>query len=96
MDRDKHLENYYKIKLQQGLKEYIFSTSAGYRHFFVLGKDLKDAEINFMRIDLMKRNGFSLEDLPVRLEYDEEKCKDWSMDTFRMYNENISAKFSIK
>lgn len=50
------------------MKEFIFRTSAGFRTFFVLGKDLKDAENNFMRIDLLGRNGFSLEDLPVRRE----------------------------
>ncbi|MBM2816846.1 MAG: hypothetical protein HW421_3608 [Ignavibacteria bacterium] len=89
MDREEHNENYYKIKSQLGLKEYIFLTPAGYRHFFILGKDLKDAEENFMRMDVMDRNGFSLDDLPIRLEYDEEKCKDWKKDQYWKNNENM-------
>jgi len=88
MSREEHELNYNLLKVQQGLKEYIFMTPSGYRHFFVLGKDLKDAEINFMRIDVLGRNGFSLEDLPVRLEYNKEKCKDWSMDKYWEKNEN--------
>jgi hypothetical protein len=92
MTRDEKDRNYEIIRNQPGMKEYIFMTSAGYRTFFVLGKDLKDAENNFMRIDLLGRNGFSLEDLPVRLEYNKENCKDWSMDTFRDNNENKTSK----
>jgi hypothetical protein len=80
-------EDYEINKVKNGLKEYIFFTPSGYRHFFVLGKDLKDAEENFMRLDLLKRNGFSLEDLPIRLEYDKEKTKEWSMDNFAENNE---------
>jgi hypothetical protein len=80
-------EDYEINKQKNGLKEYIFLTPSGYRHFFVLGKDLKDAEENFMRLDLLKRNGFSLEDLPIRLEYDKEKTKEWSMDNFAENNE---------
>ncbi|PIP54877.1 MAG: hypothetical protein COX07_02895 [Bacteroidetes bacterium CG23_combo_of_CG06-09_8_20_14_all_32_9] len=76
------------LKGNENLKEYIFMTRAGYRHFFVLGKDLKDAEQNFMRIDEIKRCGFSLEDLPIRLEYDKEKCKDWKKEDFWEKNEN--------
>ena len=76
------------LKGNKNLKEYIFMTRAGYRHFFVLGKDLKDAEQNFMRIDEIKRCGFSLEDLPIRLEYDKEKCKDWKKEDFWKKNEN--------
>ncbi|MBI4648909.1 MAG: hypothetical protein HY738_20560 [Bacteroidia bacterium] len=79
---------YEELKQKNGLKEYIFLTSSGYRHFFVLGKDLKEAENNFSRIDELKRYGFTLEDLPVRLEYDKFKTKDWSMDDFRANNEN--------
>jgi len=78
---------YQQNKEKNGLKEFIFFTPAGYRHFMVLGKDLKDAEENFMRLDLMKRVGFSLEDLPVRLEFDEEKCKNWSWDKYLDNNE---------
>ena len=88
MNRLEHLENYDSIKSEYGLKEFIFLTASGYRHFFVLGKDLKEAENNFMRIDELKRNGFTLDDLPVRLEYNKKKCKDWSMDDFSEHNEN--------
>ena len=88
MNRDEHQENYKILQFQQGLKEYIFMTRSGYRQFFVLGKDLKEAEENFMRIDEIKRNGFTLEDLPIRLEYNKEKCKDWSMDMYWENNEN--------
>jgi len=91
MNREKHEINYNLLKIQQGLKEYIFMTRSGYRHYFVLGKDLKDAETNFMRIDELKRNGFTLEELPIRLEYNKEKCKDWSMDLYWVNNENIET-----
>lgn len=57
-----------KLKRDSNLKEYIFMTRSGYRHFFVLGKDLIDAEANFMSLDSIKRYGFTLEDLPIRLE----------------------------
>ncbi|MEK6615743.1 MAG: hypothetical protein AABZ32_06490 [Bacteroidota bacterium] len=70
------------------MKEYLFMTRANYRKFFVLGKNLKDAEDNFMRKDLLGRNGFSLDDLPIRLEYDKEKCKDWKKEDFWNKNEN--------
>lgn len=88
MNREDHEQNYNLLKFQQGLKEYIFMTRSGYRHFFVLGKDLKDAEANFMRIDEIRRNGFTLEELPIRLEYNKEQCKDWSMDKFWENNKN--------
>lgn len=89
MNRTEHNENYFRLKSEQNLKEYIFMTPAGYRHFFVLGKDLKDAEENFKRIDTLNRIGFVLEDLPIRLEYDKEKCKHWSMDDYFENNENL-------
>ncbi|MFA4852851.1 MAG: hypothetical protein WC599_10060 [Bacteroidales bacterium] len=79
------------LKGNENLKEYIFMTRAGYRHFFVLGKDLKDAEQNFMRIDEIKRCGFTLEDLPIRLEYVKEKCKDWKKEDFWNRNENLNT-----
>jgi len=56
------------LKDKENLREYIFMTRSGYRHFFVLGKDLHDAEENFMKVDELKRCGFSLNDLPIRLE----------------------------
>ncbi|MDX9931216.1 MAG: hypothetical protein RB294_01425 [Bacteroidales bacterium] len=87
MNRHEHEENYNLLKIQHELKEYIFMTRSGYRHFFVLGKNLNDAEKNFLRIDEIKRNGFTLEDLAIRLEYNKEKCKDWSMDDFWKWNE---------
>lgn len=79
--------DYEKIKKEQGLKEYIFFTEAGYRKFIVLGKDLKDAEENFMRINPFRRGHFEIEHLPVRLEYDDVKCKGWSWDKFLDNNE---------
>ncbi len=75
------------LKGNENLKEYIFMTRSGYRHFFVLGKDLKEAEKNFMRIDEIKRCGFTLEDLPIRLEYKPE-TRNYSMDDFWLKNEN--------
>lgn len=71
MDRDEQVKNYNLLKSKLGLKEYVFSTPAGFRQFFVLGKDLEDAEKNFMRIDSIERVGFTLDDLPVRVEFDE-------------------------
>jgi predicted HTH transcriptional regulator len=88
MSREEQEQNYNQVKFLNGLKEFIFMTNSGYRHFFVLGKNLKDAEENFMRIDEIKRNGFNLDELPIRLEYNKEKCKDWSMDNFWANNEN--------
>ena len=82
------LESYYHIKEKENLQEYIFMSQAGYRHFFMLGKDLADAEANFNRLDSLARKGFTLEDLPVRLAYDQEKCKDWKIEDFWKYNEN--------
>jgi len=76
------------LKGNDNLKEFIFMTHSGYRHFFVLGKDIKDAEENFMRVDEIKRCGFSLEDLPIRLE-NKPETKDYSMDDFWARNENI-------
>ena len=75
------------LKGNEDLKEYIFMTRSGYRHFFVLGKDLKDAEENFMRIDVIKRSGFTLNDLPIRLE-NKPEIKNYSMDDFWNNNEN--------
>ena len=75
------------LKESENLKEYIFMTRSGYRHFFVLGKNLKHAEENFMHIDEIKRCGFALDDLPIRLEYKPE-AKDYSMDDFWEKNEN--------
>ena len=63
------MNNYELTKKHYNLKEYVFMTFGGYRRFFVLGKNLKDAENNFMRIDVIKRNGFTLEDLPIRKKY---------------------------
>lgn len=88
MDRQERLKNYFAMKEQRNLKEYIFMTRAGYRHFFALGNTLKEAEENFMRSDQISRCGFSLEDLPIRLEYDKEKCKDWTIEDFWLHNEN--------
>lgn len=93
MSREEHEQNYNLLKFQQGLKEYIFMTRSGYRHFFVLGKNLNEAEDNFMRIDEIKRNGFTLEELPIRLEYNKEKCKDWSMDKYWENNENKEIEY---
>lgn len=83
-DQDILWEN---LKGNENLKEYIFMTRSGYRHFFVLGKDMKDAEKNFMRIDEIKRCGFTLEDLPIRLE-NKPETKNYSMDDFWAKNEN--------
>jgi len=83
-----HEKNYYAIKSQLNLKEYVFLSPNGDRRYYLLGKDLKEAESNFMRIDIVTRIGFTLDDLPIRLEYDEEKCKEWSMATYREHNEN--------
>jgi hypothetical protein len=73
---------------QRELKEYVFFSPAGYRHFFVFGLDLRNAEANFMQLDDLVRCGFTLDDLPIRLEYVKEKCKHWSMDDYREHNEN--------
>ena len=59
---------YDELRVKKNLKEFLFSTPGGFRQFFVLGKTLKDAEKNFMRIDEMKRHGFTLRDLPIRKE----------------------------
>ena len=91
MNREERDRDYELLKSQTGMKEYIFTTPAMYRHFFVLGKDLKDAEQNFMRIDEIKRCGFTLEDLPIRLEYDIEKCKNWKKEDYWNKNENQNA-----
>ena len=82
-----HNEEYFKTKEQLGLKEYIFFTRSCYRHFFVLGKDLKDAGKNFMRINEIKRCGFSLDDLPIRLQYSD-AVKNYSMEEIWDNNEN--------
>ncbi len=68
-------------------------TRSGYRHIFVLGKDLKEAEENFMKINEIKRKGFSLSDLPVRLENTKE-VKEYSMDDF--WKKNEAKKVSVK
>ncbi len=79
-------KDWQKLKKEKNLKEYIFMTRSGYRHFFVLGENLKDAEENFMKIDEIKRNGFSLTDLPIRLENSED-VKNFSPDDFWKMNE---------
>ncbi len=86
-------KDWQKLKKEKNLKEYIFMTRSGYRHFFVLGKDLKEAEENFMKINEIKRNGFTLFDLPVRLENTDE-VKDYSMDDF--WKKNEAKKVSVK
>ncbi len=75
------------LKGNENLKEFIFMTRSGYRHFFVLGKNLKEAEENFMRIDEIKRCGFTLNDLLIRLE-NKPEVKNFSMDDFWNNNEN--------
>ena len=87
MDREQHLQNYHNLKKRENLKEYIFMTRSGYRHFFVLGNNLKEAEENFMHIDEIKRCGFTLNDLPIRLQ-NTPATKDYSMDDFWEKNEN--------
>ncbi len=86
-------ENWENLKKRENLKEYIFMTHSGYRHFFVLGKDLKQAEEKFMHIDEITRCGFALDDLPIRLECTPD-IKNFSMDDFWAKNENIAAKSS--
>ncbi|MBM3434619.1 MAG: hypothetical protein FJY07_00195 [Bacteroidetes bacterium] len=83
-EKDVQWEN---LKSRQNLKEYIFMTRSGYRHFFVLGKDLKDAEVNFMRVDEIKRCGFTLDDLPIRLE-NKPDVKNFTIEDFWNNNEN--------
>jgi hypothetical protein len=80
------------LKGNANLKEFIFMTRSGYRHFFVLGKDLKNAEENFMRIDEIKRCGFTLDDLLIRLE-NKPEVKNFSMDDFWNNNENTIYKY---
>lgn len=75
------------LKGNENLKEYIFMTRSGYRHFFVLGKDLKDAEEKFMRVDEIKRCGFTLDDLPIRLE-NKPETKTYTIEDFWNKNEN--------
>ena len=48
------------------MNEYRFTTRGGYRTFYVKGATLIDAERNFEDAPLLQRNGFKLEDLPVR------------------------------
>ena len=91
MNTSEHIANYNALKIEKDLKEYIFMTKSGYRHFFILGTDLKNTEENFVKIDEINRNGFSLEELPVRLKYSEEKCKDWSANDFWEQNENSTS-----
>ena len=86
-------EAYYRTKEKGNLKEYIFMTESGYRHFFALGVDLKDAEKNFMASDETQRAFFGLDDLPIRLEYDKEKCHDWVMSDYWANNENLDYRF---
>ena len=90
MNREEHLINYNSLKEKQGLKEYIFMTRSDYRHFFILGKDLHDAEENFSRIDEIKRCGFTLEDLPIRVENTPE-TKNYTIEDFWNKNENQIA-----
>jgi hypothetical protein len=80
-------EEWEKLKERENLKEYIFLTRACYRHFFILGKDLKDAEENFMSLDILKRKGFTLDDLPIRLKYTPE-VKHYKMEDLWEKNEN--------
>ena len=75
------------MKDNEDLKEYIFMTRSGYRHFFVLGKDLKEAESNFMRINLIKRCGFTLDDLQIRLE-NRPETNNYTIEDFWNKNEN--------
>ncbi|HUS86206.1 MAG TPA: hypothetical protein VMW76_03115 [Bacteroidales bacterium] len=77
------------LKEKGVLIEYIFMTRSGYRHFFVLGKNLKDAEVNFMRVDEIKRCGFTLDDLPIRLE-NKPETKTYTIEDFWNNNENQS------
>lgn len=72
----------------ENLREFIFMTRSGYRHFFVLGADLHDAEKRFLQIDEIKRFGFTLDDLPIRLE-NRPEIKSFSMDDFWNRNENV-------
>jgi hypothetical protein len=83
-EKDVSWEN---LKGNKNLKEYIFMTRSGYRHFFVLGKDLEDAEEKFMCIDEIKRCGFSLDDLPIRLE-NKPESKNYTIEDFWNKNEN--------
>lgn len=85
-DQDKSWE---EKKDTENLREFIFMTRSGYRHFFVLGSDLHDAEKRFLQIDEIKRFGFTLEDLPIRLENGPE-IKSFSMDDFWNCNENVA------
>ena len=75
------------LKQSHGSNKFIFMTRSGYRHFFVLGKDLHNAEENFMRIDEIKRCGFSIIDLPIRLEYTKE-VKNFTIEEFWNHREN--------
>lgn len=86
-DQDKSWE---EKKGSENLREFIFMTRSGYRHFFVLGSDLHDAEERFLQIDEIKRFGFSLDDLPIRLE-NRPEIKSFSMDDFWNRNENIAV-----
>jgi hypothetical protein len=79
------------LKGNENQKEYIFMTRSGYRHFFVLGSDLKDAETNFMRVDEIKRCGFTLNDLPIRLE-NKPETKTYTIEDFWNKNENNDIK----
>lgn len=80
-----------KLKTDENLNEYIFMTRSGYRHFFVLGKNLKEAEENFMRLDDIKRCGFTLDDLPIRLK-NRPEVNEFSIEDFWNYNENFMKK----
>ena len=80
------------LKGNESMKEFIFMTRSGYRHFFVLGKNLKEAEENFMRIDEIKRCGFTLDDLLIRLE-NKPEVKNYSMEDFWINNQNQIPKY---
>jgi len=69
------------------VKEFIFMSRSGYRHFLVRGSTLFDAEENFMRIDEIKRCGFALDDLPIRLE-NKSEVSNYSVTDFWEKNEN--------
>lgn len=86
-DQDKSWE---EKKGSENLREFIFMTPSDYRHFFVLGSDLHDAEKRFLQINDVKRFGFTLDDLPIRLENSSE-IKSFSMDDFWSHNENLQA-----
>ncbi|MFH1004646.1 MAG: hypothetical protein V1781_04000 [Bacteroidota bacterium] len=89
-DIEENSRDYESTRKKYNLKEYIFMTRAGYRHFVVTGKKLKDAEENFMRIDKIGRHGFNLDDLPIRLENTPD-TKNYTIEDFWNNRENLNA-----